>query len=267
MKKIGFIGTGRMGEALIRGVLEAKLFSPNQIYASDVDEGKIKKVRDELGIRKANNIEAVKKSDVVVLAVKPKIVKTVLKEVKNHVRRDQLFISIAAGVQIASLEEELPDARFIRVMPNIACTVRAAASAFCPGKNAKEEDRKTVRNILGAVGRAVEVPENLMDAVTGLSGSGPAFIFMVIEALADAGVYEGMDRKVAMELATQTVLGAAKMVLETGKHPAELKDMVTSPGGTTIRGLDVLEKKGVRSAFISAVKEATKRSREIAKGL
>jgi pyrroline-5-carboxylate reductase len=264
--KICFIGTGRMGEALIRGVLKADLLKPNQIYASDVDEGKTKKLSRELGIHKANNIEVIKKSDVVVLAVKPKIVKQVLKEVKNSASRDQLFISIAAGVQIASLEEELPNARFIRVMPNIACTVGSAASAFCPGKNAREEDRKTVKAIFGAVGRIVEVPENLMDAVTGLSGSGPAFIFMVIEALADAGVYEGMDRKTALELATQTVLGAAKMVLETGKHPAELKDMVTSPGGTTIRGLDVLEKKGVRSAFISAVKEATKRSKEIARG-
>lgn len=267
MKNIGFIGTGRMGEALIRGVLGARLFSPGRICASDADDGKIKKLREELGIRKANNIEVVKKSDVVVLAVKPRIVKQVLKEVKSYVRRDQLLISIAAGVQVASLEEELPDARFIRVMPNIACTVGSAASAFCLGKNAKEKDRKAVKAIFGAVGRAVEVPENLMDAVTGLSGSGPAFIFMVIEALADAGVYEGMDRKTALELATQTVFGAAKMVLETGKHPAELKDMVTSPGGTTIRGLDVLEKKGVRAAFISAVKEATKRSKEISKGL
>jgi len=265
-ENLGFIGTGRMGDALIKGILKAKLTSPTKIYASDIDENKLKYLHSTLGIKvSTDNKKTIKNSDIVIFAVKPQIIKNVVLDVAPLITSsNHLLISIAAGVSTNFLESELPNrARLVRVMPNIACTVEASASAICPGSNATTEDLEKVKEIFGAVGRVVTVPEYLMDSVTGLSGSGPAFIFMIIEALADGGVYMGLDRKTSVTLAAQTVLGAAKMVLENGAHPGELKDMVTSPAGTTIRGIQVLENYGVRSAMIDAVIKASERSKEL----
>jgi pyrroline-5-carboxylate reductase len=266
-KKIGFIGTGKMGSALIRGICSAGIIPCSGIYASDVFEASLKELRESLHINVTqDNIEVVRNSDIIVLAVKPQILKAVLSSIKDVITPDKMVISIAAGVKLETIESELNEGtRVVRVMPNIAATVSEAASAVAQGKNASAEDADDVLRIFQSVGSAIAVQENLMDAVTGLSGSGPAFIFPVIEAMADGGVYEGLDRNSALILAAQTVLGAAKMMLETNIHPGELKDMVTSPGGTTIRGIYELEESGIRAAFMKAVIASSTRSKELGK--
>lgn len=263
--KIGFIGAGRIGEALIRGVLAANLTQNDQIFAGDVDIDRLQMLHSELGINTSpDNTDTVDNAEIIVLAVKPQIIGPVLQSIRPQITDRHLIISVAAGVQVRAIEENLPDGmRLIRVMPNIACTVRQAISAICAGSHATESDEEIARMIFGSVGRVVTVPESMMDAVTGLSGSGPAFIFPIIEALADGGVHEGLPRDVALELAAQTVLGAAAMILETKDHPGVLKDMVTSPAGTTIHGVHVLEERGVRAAMMDAVIAATRRSREL----
>ncbi len=265
-KKIGFIGTGKMGEALIKGILHARLVPSGNIYASDMDLAKLKTLETDLSINTCKeNCDAVVNSDIIIIAVKPQIVPAVLNEIKSSIK-NQLIISIAAGVTIDTYEKNLPrGTKVVRVMPNIAATVKEAASAISPGSAVSKEDMAIAGNIFSAIGKTVTVQENLMDAVTGLSGSGPAYIFMIIEALADGGVHEGLDRNTAKLLAAQTVLGAAKMVLEGGSHTGELKDMVTSPGGTTIRGLRVMEEQGVRIAMMNAVIAACERSKELGK--
>nr|QNO48368.1 pyrroline-5-carboxylate reductase [Methanosarcinales archaeon ANME-2c ERB4] len=262
--KIGIIGTGRIGEALIRGVLAADLCQGDRIFASDVDEERLDALHSELGINTStDNTDTIGNAETIILAIKPQIIASVLQSVKPQIE-GVLVISVAAGVQIRAIEENLPaGARLIRVMPNIACTVGQAISAISTGSNATESDLETARTIFGSVGRVVTVPESMMDAVTGLSGSGPAFVFQMIEALADGGVHEGLPRDIALELAAQTVLGAAAMVLETGEHPGVLKDMVTSPAGTTIRGIHALEVQGLRAGMMNAVIAATRRSREL----
>ncbi|KAF5416344.1 MAG: Pyrroline-5-carboxylate reductase [Candidatus Methanogaster sp.] len=262
--KIGIIGTGRIGEALIRGVLAADLCQGDRIFASDVDEERLDALHSELRINTStNNRDTVGNAETIILAIKPQIIASVLQSMKPQIE-GALVISVAAGVQVRAIEENLPvEARLIRVMPNIACTVGQAISAISTGSNATESDLKTARTIFGSVGRVVSVPESMMDAVTGLSGSGPAFVFQMIEALADGGVHEGLPRDIALELAAQTVLGAAAMVLETGEHPGVLKDMVTSPAGTTIRGIHALEVQGLRAGMMDAVIAATRRSREL----
>lgn len=263
-KKIGFIGTGKMGEALIKGILHSGLVSPESIFASDVDPARLQTLETEYGIiASKDNCAAVAESDVLIIAVKPQTVPAVLKEIKNCIK-NQLIISIAAGVTIETFENSLPGGtKVLRVMPNIAATVGESASAVSPGTAISREDVAVATAILNAIGRTVILPEHLMDAVTGLSGSGPAYIFMIIEALADGGVHEGLDRNTAKILAAQTVIGAAKMVLEDRCHLGELKDMVTSPGGTTIRGLRVLEERGMRIAMMDAVIAASERSKEL----
>lgn len=265
-KKIGFIGTGKMGEALIKGILHSKLVPSGNIYASDMDISKLQVLGKELNINiSSHNRDTAASSDVLIIAVKPQIVTVVLDDIKSSIK-NQLIISIAAGVTIETYEINLPDGtKVVRVMPNIAATVMEAASAISPGTSASKEDMAIAEKIFGAIGRTVAVSENLMDAVTGLSGSGPGYIFMIIEALADGGVHEGLDRNTAKLLAAQTVLGAARMALESKSHTGELKDMVTSPGGTTIRGLRVMEEKGVRNAMISAVIASCERSKELGK--
>ena len=265
-KKIGFIGTGKMGEALIKGILHARLVPSGNIYASDMDLAKLKALETDLTINTCkDNCDAVVNSDIIIIAVKPQIVPAVVNEIKSSIK-NQLIISIAAGVTIDTYEKNLPrGTKVVRVMPNIAATVKEAASAICPGSAVSKEDMAIAGNIFSAIGKTVTVQENLMDAVTGLSGSGPAYIFMIIEALADGGVHEGLDRNTAKLLAAQTVLGSAKMVLEGGSHTGELKDMVTSPGGTTIRGLRVMEEQGVRIAMMNAVIAACERSKELGK--
>lgn len=266
-KKIGFIGAGKMGEALIRGIINAEAVDSSNIYASDLYKAGLDRLHSELGINiSVDNKETISNSDIVILAVKPQILDTILAGIKDSVTPDKLVISIAAGVSIADIESGLnPGTRVVRVMPNIAATVAEAASAICPCATASIDDTESALAIFKAVGSAIVVSEHLMDAVTGLSGSGPAFIFPVIEAMADGGVYEGLDRNSALTLAAQTVLGAAKMVLETKSHPGELKDMVTSPGGTTIRAIRELEEHGIRAAFMNAVIASADRSKELGK--
>jgi pyrroline-5-carboxylate reductase len=266
-RKIGFIGAGKMGSALMQGIIKAGIVKPENLGASDVYEPFLNELKAKLGINvSTDNAVIAQASDVLILAVKPQTLSSVLENLKAHINADKLIISIAAGVPLATYENTLPaGTRVIRVMPNIAATVSEAASGIAPGKYATAEDVKTALEIFSAVGTAVQVSESIMDAVTGLSGSGPAFIFPVIEAMADGAVLEGMDRKSALTLSAQTVLGAAKMMLETGLHPGELKDMVTSPAGTTIQGVHALEEAGIRAAFMNAVIRATERSKELGK--
>jgi pyrroline-5-carboxylate reductase len=266
-RKIGFIGAGKMGSALMQGIIKAGIVKPENLGASDVYEPFLNELKAKMGINvSTDNAVIARASDVLILAVKPQTMGSVLENLKTYITADKLIISIAAGVPLATYENALPEGtRIVRVMPNIAATVSEAASGISPGKNATPEDLKIALEIFSAVGTAVQVPESLMDAVTGLSGSGPAFIFPVIEAMADGAVLEGMDRKSALTLAAQTVLGAAKMALETGLHPGELKDMVTSPAGTTIQGVHALEEAGIRAAFMNAVIRASERSKELGK--
>lgn len=263
-KKLGFIGTGKMGEALIRGILYAGLVPPENIYASDLDPARLQMLEKKYKISICkDNCDAVVDSDIIIIAIKPQTVQEVLKEIKGSIK-NQLIISIAAGVTIDTYENALPSGtKVVRVMPNIAATVKESASAVSPGSAVSREDASIATVIFNAIGRTVVLPEHLLDAVTGLSGSGPAYIFMIIEALADGGVHEGLDRTTAKILAAQTVLGAAKMVLDNSTHTGELKDMVASPGGTTIRGLRVMEERGVRVAMMNAVIAASERAREL----
>jgi len=264
-RRMGLIGTGRMGSALVRGLLAAKILSADRIMANDIDQVALASLSRETGVRTTtDNALLTKSSDIILMAVKPDRIRPVLEEIKSALTDDHLLVSIAAGVPIRQIEEYSGGkTRIIRVMPNTPALIGQGAAAFSPGRRATPEDVECVRAILEAVGTAVELPEKHLDAVTGLSGSGPAFVFMVIEALADGGVKMGLPRSVAMQLAAQTVAGAAKMVLETKKHPGELKDQVASPGGTTIAGISQLERGGLRAALIEAVEAATKRSMEL----
>ena len=256
-----------MATALAKGCVRAGILSPAKLIASDVVPAALAAFAKETGARVAStNRAAVSDACVIVLAVKPNQVAGVLADISPVFTRKHLLISIAAGITLARMEAALPaGARVIRVMPNTPALVGASASAFALGSHATADGAATAQKIFGAVGIAYQVKENLLDAVTGLSGSGPAYAFLVIEALSDGGVAAGLPRDVATKLAAQTLLGAAKMVLETGKHPGELKDMVTSPSGTTIEGLHKLERGRVRAAFISAVRAAAAKSKQLGK--
>ena len=264
--RIGFLGAGRMATALARGWLAAGLVRPDCCRASDPLAQARQAFTAETGLPVGPDNRAVAgASDVLLLAVKPQSMAALLSEVRGEVRR-QLVVSIAAGVTLRQLTEALgTDCRLVRVMPNTPCLVGASASGYTPGERATAEDVALVDRLLNSVGRAFRVPESLLDAVTGLSGSGPAFVYLMIEALADGGVRVGLPREVATALAAQTVLGVAKMVLETGSHPGVLKDAVASPGGTTIAGLHALERGGVRGALMDAVEAATRRATELGK--
>jgi pyrroline-5-carboxylate reductase len=265
-KKICIIGTGNMGEALVSGLLGSNSSSPKKIICTDVRESTLESVKKEYGVQTTtSNLEAVTKSDIIIYAVKPQIMAAVIKETVEKLDMSKLVISIAAGVPMAALESCLnKELRLIRVMPNIAAAVKEAATAVAAGKNASKEDIETAMSIFDSIGKTVFIKENyLMDAITGLSGSGPAYIFLIVEALADAGVKVGLSRQEALFLSAQTVLGAAKMLMETKEHPGQLRDRVTSPGGTAIAGLATLEKGGLRTTLINAVEVATHRSREL----
>jgi pyrroline-5-carboxylate reductase len=265
---IGFLGAGKMATALAKGVIEAGWVKASQVRASDPSEGARAAFARETGAKcGVSNVEVVAAARVVVLAVKPGNVADLLEEISADFTADHLLISIAAGVPIAKLESGLGgEARVIRVMPNTPALVGLSASGFAAGKHARAEDAALARKLFSSVGLAFELKEGLLDAVTGLSGSGPAYVYLMIEALSDGGVAAGLPREAATKLAAQTVLGAAKMVLETGLHPGELKDMVTSPGGTTIEGLHALEKAGVRGALMDAVRAAAEKSRKLGGG-
>ena len=265
-KKIAIIGAGNMGEALISGLTVSGSSMPESIICTDVRKARLDDIKKEYGVRTTeNNIEAVDASDIIVYAVKPQIIASVLKETAEKLDMSKLIISIAAGVPMAAIESCLnKDLRLIRVMPNIPAAVKEAASAIAAGGHATEEDVDLAMEIFNSVGKCVFLKENyLMDAITGLSGSGPAYIFLIVDALADAGVKMGLAREEALFLSTQTVLGAAKLLLETREHPGQLKDRVTSPGGTAIAGLATLEEGGLRTTLIHAVEAATNRSKEL----
>ena len=266
-KTIGFIGGGNMGEALARGILAARVVPASSVRVSEPDRARRDRLVRTLRVRAAAGNEAlVRASDVVVLAVKPALVPRVLAECAPAAGRGKLFVSVAAGVPLAAIGAGLKAAvRLVRVMPNTPALVGAGATAVAWGPRVTAADRALVRRLFAAMGRVVEVDESLLDAVTGLSGSGPAYVFTIIQALADGGVREGLPRAVALELAAQTVYGAAKMVLETGASPIALRDQVASPGGTTIRGIAVLEERGLAGALMAAVAAGAARSRELAK--
>ncbi|MDR0791274.1 MAG: pyrroline-5-carboxylate reductase [Methanomassiliicoccaceae archaeon] len=265
-KKIGFIGAGNMAEALMKGVISTGLYSADEIVASEVYEPRRKYIADTVRIDvHADNIKVAKAAKFIVLAVKPQQVKEVLASMKGSLTNDHLIMSIAAGVTTATLESNEPACRFVRVMPNQPCMVLASASAFSRGSRATSDDCALVDRVLKAVGVSYEVSEDLLDAVTGLSGSGPAYAYMIIEALSDGGVLMGLPRDVSTRLAAQTLLGAAKTILETGEQPGKMKDIICSPGGTTIEAVKVLEDCGLRSALINAVEAATIKSKELGK--
>ena len=266
-ERIGFIGGGKMGEALVKGVLRAKLSSAGKIIVSDVDKKRCQLLEKETGIKTTQeNKKVTSGSDIIILAIKPNVMGDILEELKNNITPKHLVVSIAAGIPLSFIESFLnKGCRAIRVMPNTPCLVGETAAGYALGKNATQDDGKLVGQILNAVGKSFLLEEKYLDAVTGLSGSGPAFIYMVIDALADGGVKMGLPRDISTELAAQTTFGAAKMVLEAGMHIGELKDSVTSPGGTTIEGLHALEKGGLTNALINAVEVATKKSKRLGK--
>ncbi len=264
-KTIGFLGAGNMAEALIRGLVRGGHVKADRILASAPRRERLDELASAYGIAvTSSNADLARRSAVLVLSVKPQILPKVLREVSGEIRHHTLVVSIAAGVDTATIEELLPgDMRVVRTMPNTPALVGAAATAISAGKTATDEDMTLAKFIFDAVGITVVLDESQLDAVTGLSGSGPAYIFLILEALADAGVKVGLSRRNAQRLAAQTVMGSAKLLLETDEHPGKLKDMVTSPGGTAIAGLHTLEQGGLRTTLINAVETATKRSREL----
>jgi pyrroline-5-carboxylate reductase len=262
---IGFLGTGNMAEALIKGLILAGMVEPTQIHGSDPRRERCNEMRERYGIHvTTHNPDVVRHAEIVVLSVKPQILPQVLDEIAPHLKPNALVISVAAGTPVAAIERRLPQGtRIVRTMPNTPALVGAGATAIAAGQHAKDEDLEATRRIFDAVGKTVVIDESQLDAVTGLSGSGPAYVFLIIEALSDAGVKMGLSRYNAQALAAQTVLGSAKLLIETNEHPGRLKDMVTSPGGTAIAGLHTLEAGGLRTTLINAVEAATNRSREL----
>ena len=265
---IGLIGAGNMATALAKGFLQAELAGAEQILASDPVAAARSAFARTVGAKTtASNLEVLKFADVVLLAVKPDQVAGVLKEIRAQFTLKHLLLSIAAGVSLAKLENSLGNgARVIRAIPNTPALVGASATAYAPGRNATAEDGRLAQKLFASIGLTFELKESLLDAVTGLSGSGPAYVCLIIEALSDGGVAAGLPRDVATRLAAQTLFGGAKMVLQTGQHPGALKDMVTSPGGTTVEGIHELEKAGVRGALMSAVRAAAEKSKRLGQG-
>lgn len=263
--KYTFIGCGNMGSAIIGGILKSGLAKKTEITASDPYEPTRKKAEQVFGIRTmSDNHEAVKDVDLVLIAVKPQGLNAALEGLDQILTKDQLIVSIAAGQSLQRLASLVgSEKKIVRVMPNTPALVGEGISAWCANEHVTEEDKETVRKVLTSFGEAEEVPESLMGVVTSVSGSSPAYVFAFIEAMADAAVLDGMPRAKAYHFAAQTVLGSAKMVLETGKHPAELKDMVCSPAGTTIAGMAALERGGFRGTVIDAVHAATEKAERI----
>jgi len=264
-KTIGFLGGGNMAEALIRGLVQGAHIEADRVWASGPRPERLAELSGRYAIRvTGDNRELARESQILVLAVKPQILDRVLLQISDAVLPGALVISLAAGVPTAAIERRLPgSARVVRAMPNTPAVVGAGATAIARGAHAEPGDLDQARFVFDAVGITVVLEESQMDAVTGLSGSGPAYIFLILEALADAGVKVGLSRRTAQKLAAQTVMGSAKLLLDTDGHPGQLKDMVTSPGGTAIVGLHTLEEGGLRTTLINAVEAATLRSREL----
>ena len=264
---IGIIGLGRMGRCLVQGLVEAKSFSEKQIFFTTRHEETSERVEKELSIlRCKDNQELVRRSQTIVIAVKPQNIREVLTEIGPAIKKGQTLVSIVASVSTAQMEKHLPsETAVLRAMPNTPVFVREGITAICLGKNAKEADWEKGATLFKPLGRLLRVDERYMDAVTGLSGAGPAYIYVILESLTDGGIKVGLPRELATQLAGQTVLGAAKMLLETGRHPAALKDEVTTPAGCTIDGLMELEEGKLRVTLIKAVVQATKRARLLSK--
>ncbi len=263
--KIGVIGGGAMGEALVTGMLRAGLVPSSALYVSDVSTGRLEYLKKKLSVNiTTENTVVFKEASIIIMAVKPQVIAPLLQEIAPEVRPEQTIISIAAGITTDFVESHLGGPiPVVRVMPNTPCLVGEGASAVSAGKYAGKKNVEKALAILTAAGKAVEVPESLLDCVTGLSGSAPAYMYMILEGFIDGAVRLGLPRDTAKVLITQTMLGAAKMVLETGEHPGKLKDMVTTPGGTTIAGLFALEEGSLRALLMKAVEAATRRSREL----
>ncbi|MBC1424189.1 pyrroline-5-carboxylate reductase [Listeria seeligeri] len=259
MKKIGFIGAGNMGTAMIRGLAKTDYINRKDLFVCGRKIEKLQPLETEFqGIQLTTSIEELaEQADIIILSVKPYTIPEVLTSIKNKLSKDKIIISVAAGVTIQDLENlTTKETKIVRVMPNTPALVGEAMSSITPNGSVTAEETEIITTIFASFGKAEVVPENLMDAVVGVSGSSPAYVYMFIEALADGAVLNGLPRDKAYKFAAQAVLGAAKMVLETGEHPGKLKDMVTSPGGTTIEAVKSLEDSGFRSAVINAVQAA-----------
>ena len=262
--KIGFIGTGKMASAIIKGVINKGFCGKEEIIASNPHEASRARAESELGITVVgSNAEVVRSADVIVLSVKPQQIPEVFASEDLGFGPEHSLVSIAAGVTIETLKNHVPDSKIFRVMPNICSTNFVGSACFSYSENCSENDINTVKSIFESVGICFKVKEKDIDAVSGLSGSSPAFMFMVIDAMADAGVLLGLPRDMSIKLAAQSMMGSAVTLLESGKHPDELKDMVCSPGGTTIEGVKVLEEYSVRAAFISAIQASAEKAREL----
>lgn len=263
--KIGFIGLGNMASAMIGGILNQKLYGAEDVMGSDKSEATVKAAFEKFGIMATtDNKMVVKESDIIVLAVKPQFIEAVITEIKDDVSEDKVVISIAPGKSMEWLMNRFGhELKLVRCMPNTPALVGEGCTGYCAYKLVTDSEKETAKALLESFGKAYEVPESMMDTVVGVSGSSPAYVFMFIEAMADEAVAEGMPRPLAYEFAAQAVLGSAKMVLETGKHPGELKDMVCSPGGTTIQAVKVLEETGFRAAVMDAVEACIEKSRSL----
>lgn len=263
--KIGFIGCGNMATAMIKGILSKHIFSPDDIMVSDVSEAALTRVENDLGIHgSCNNKKTVEESDVLVLAVKPQYYESVISEIKDDINPDQIIVTIAPGKTLAWLSEHFgKNVKLVRTMPNTPALVGEGMTGACKNDQLTDEEYDFILKILGSIGNVETISENLMDVCVSVSGSSPAYVYILIEAMADGAVADGMPREQAYKFAAQAVLGSAKMVLETGKHPGELKDMVCSPGGTTIEAVRVLEETGFRSSVIEAMKACVRKAREL----
>ncbi len=267
MKKIGFIGTGMMGTAMIKGIIGAQIVNPSDIHVFDLDKAKLEVLCNEMGVNaEGNSREVVKKCDFVLLAVKPNVVKIVLEDIKDVFTNEKIFISIAAGIPLKTYKSTLgEDKKIIRAMPNTPAVIGEGMTLISFDSCVQDSEVKEAMNLLGSLGKVECMEEKLMNEVVALTGSSPAYIFMLIEAMADAAVLSGIPRQTAYRLASQAVSGSAKMVVETGKHPGELKDQVCSPAGTTIEAVAALEKHGFRNSIMEAMNECTKKARELGK--
>ncbi|MCR4686760.1 MAG: pyrroline-5-carboxylate reductase [Lachnospiraceae bacterium] len=261
--KIGFIGLGNMASAIMQGIISNGVVSASDVYGYDVSDAAKEKAKENQINILGSNLDVASNSDVLILAVKPQFLADAVKELNGKISSNTIVISIVAGRTIEALEELLGEVKIVRTMPNTPALIREAAIGYSFNGLIAEEDKEVVKKILSSFGKAIEVPERLMDAVVGVSGSAPAYVFMFIEAMADGAVAEGMPRALAYEFAAQAVMGSAKLMLETGKHPGELKDMVCSPAGTTIAAVRSLEESGFRGSVMDAVIEASEVSKEL----
>ena len=265
VRKLALIGAGKLGEALLSGILSSHFVPQSRVFATAAHEPRVKFIREKYGVHGGpDNVEAVTGADLVLICLKPQQIRNFLHEVKGHLRKDVLLVSVAASVTTSLIERELGRSlRVVRAMPNTPCLIREGMTSICRGLHAREKDLKLAENIFDSMGRTVVVDEKHMDAITGLSASGPAYVYMIIESLAEAGVKLGLPRELATELSSQTLLGSSAMVLESREHPAKLKDIVTTPAGCTIDGLLELEQGGLRVTLIKAVVRAAERAREL----